>query len=60
MANLLSVGNLLYFFYMSNKRNEKAIKKVKEFRKKGLTYRAIMRIMKMKDVKQIFRWANYK
>jgi intein-encoded DNA endonuclease-like protein len=45
---------------MSNKRNAKAIKKVKELRKKGLTYRAIMRVMEIKDVKQIWRWANYK
>jgi hypothetical protein len=34
------------------------IKKVKEFRSKGLTFRQIAKILE-KDVKTIYRWASY-
>lgn len=38
--------------------NRKAIKKVKEYKKKGLGVREISRLMK-KDPTQILRWLNY-
>lgn len=37
----------------------KSVRKVKELRNKGLTFRQIMRIMDKKDVKTIYRWFTY-
>lgn len=42
----------------------KAVRLVKKYRKNGLSYRNIVAIFKAKgrntDVKTVFRWANYK
>lgn len=37
----------------------KSVKKVKELRKKGLSFREIMRAMNKKDIKTIYRWYTY-
>jgi len=38
--------------------NTKEIKRAKELRGKGLSYREIMRAMNKKDVKTIYGWVN--
>lgn len=40
------------------KPDTKNVKKVKEYRKMGLSFREIARIMES-DVRQVYRWANY-
>lgn len=40
------------------KKDLKKIKKVKEYRLKGLSYRAIAKLLNS-DVKTVYRWANW-
>jgi hypothetical protein len=38
----------------------KSVRKVKQLREKGLSFRQIMRVMNKTDVKTIYRWYTYK
>lgn len=44
---------------MGRPRNQKMIARVKELRSKGLSFREIARVLKVKNVKSIYRWFEY-